>query len=102
MEQIKFNRNYKKLHNQNYCYLLEVKKVYGWELLNKGFLEYDTDNDDTFKINKEDFYLLLFCVGDLYIPFTTVRKFNDENILKYCTPSINGTEFEIVIEQEQK
>jgi len=99
-QEIKFKKNYSKLHNQDYCYLLEVKKVFGWELLNKGFLEYDTDNDDSFKIEKNEYYLLLFCVGDLYIPFTTVRKFNTDNILKYCTPTINGANYKIVIEGE--
>lgn len=98
IQEIKFKKKFTKLHNQEYCYLLEVKKVFGWELLNKSFMDYDTDNDNSFKINREDYYLLLFCVGDLYIPFTTVRKFNDENILKYCTPSISGKEFKIVIE----
>lgn len=41
-KEIHFKKNFSKLHNQNYCYLLEVKKVFGWELSEK-FKEYKGD-----------------------------------------------------------
>lgn len=80
MNKIRFNRNYKKLHNQSFALLVNIRVKLGKEL-SEEFIEYDTDNE--FKIDKEQKYLVLYFQGDKLIPFTSLRKFNDENIWKY-------------------
>ena len=95
MPEIKFKKNFAKLHNQEYCFILDVIAIKGWELSDK-FLKYDTEND--FKIEKNKKYLLIFCMGDEFIPFTTIRTYNDENIVKYRSPDEENSYFKIVIE----
>lgn len=96
--QIKFNHNYKKLHNQKWCFIKDVIMVYGYELTD-NFRKYDTD--DEYQIEDKQKYMLLFCMGDEFIPFTTLRKFNEENIMKYCNPETNAYEFMIVVEEHK-
>ena len=96
INEIHFKKNFKKLHNQNWASVINVITVKGWELTEK-FKEYDTEND--YQINKDEKYLLIFLMGDEFIPFTTIRKFNDENILKYCSPDEAMGFFKIVIDE---
>lgn len=94
--EIHFLKNFKKLHNQQWATILNVIVIKGWELSEK-FKEYDTENE--WGINSDEKYLLIFLMGDEFIPFTTVRKFNDENILKYCSPDESMANFKIVIDE---
>lgn len=97
--EIHFLKNFKKLHNQQWATVLNVIVVKGWELSEK-FKEYDTENEWDIKNYEE--YLLIFLMGDEFIPFTTIRKYNDENVLKYCSPSELMVNFKIVIDEEIK
>lgn len=91
---IEFNHNYKKLHNQTSAKLLYSEVRYGRNL-NENFVEYDTENH--FKINEDEQYLVLYFQGDDLIPFTTLRKANDENFYKYQ----KGEVYIIVIEEKK-
>ena len=106
--EIHFRKNFKKLHNQQWASILNVIVVKGWEL-NDKFKKYDTEEtekdqyetNENFVIDEQQKYLLIFLMGDEFIPFTTVRKFNDENILKYCSPDETMGYFKIVIDEEK-
>lgn len=50
MQEIKFNRNYKKLHNQKTA-LLVYTRIKTGKQLNEEFIKYDTDNK--YKINEK-------------------------------------------------
>lgn len=91
MEQIKFNRNYKKLHNQNKAKLIRVGEIQGKDLC-KEFVEYDTDNKYPIELNQ--FYLILYFIGNKLIPFTTLRKLNDNNLHYY---NHIGCDYELII-----
>lgn len=95
MNIIKFNRNYKKLHNQKRAELVYKCFVSGDEF-KKEFIEYDTDNK--YKIDKKGLYIYLLFVGNKGIPFTTLRTKNIDNEIKYANAI--GTEFKIIIEGE--
>lgn len=103
--EIHFRKNFKKLHNQKWANILNVIVVKGWELTDK-FKKYDTEEpekdqyqtDEKFVIDEQQKYLLIFLMGDEFIPFTTIRKFNDENIIKYCSPEEGQANFKIVID----
>ena len=95
MKEIKFNKNYKKLHNQKTACLIQTAVVKGIDIP-KDFIEYDTDN--SYKINKRATYLLLVFVGNKIIPFTTLRKLNIENVKKYI--GHEGDYFDIIVEEE--
>lgn len=94
MQVIKFNHNYKKLHNQKTARLLSADFFYGKDL-HKDFIEYDTDVK--YKIDKNKEYLVLWLIGDKLIPFTTLRKFNKENANKY----VLGERYKIVVKGEK-
>lgn len=94
--EIHFKKNFKKLYNQEWANILNVIVIKGWELSEK-FKEYDTENE--YQINNDEKYLLIFLMGDEFIPFTTIRKFNSENILKYCSPEETMNFFKIVIDE---
>lgn len=96
MQEIKFNHNYKKLHNQKTARLLSADFFYGKDL-HKDFVEYDTEGK--YEIDKEQEYIKLLFRGDKGIPFTTLRKNNDENRKKYCSLTAD-TDFKIVIEEK--
>lgn len=95
MKEIKFNRNYKKLHNQTFALLLDIRVAKG-KHLDKEFIEYDTENE--YKIEPEQKYLILYFIGDSKIPFTTLRKFNVENVWKYE----KNEHYRIVVEEKKE
>lgn len=97
MKEIKFNHNYKKLHNQKKAKLLSFDFYYGKEL-NKDFIKYDTEG--RYQIDKEQEYIKLLFRGDKGIPFTSLRKNNDENRKKYCGLT-SDTVFKIVVEEQK-
>jgi hypothetical protein len=94
MQEIKFNRNYKKLHNQTSAELTCIWIKLGADL-HKDFIEYDTDGK--YEIDKNKEYLVLWLIGDKLIPFTTLRKLNKENANKY----VLGERYKIVVEEQK-
>lgn len=97
MREIKFNHNYKKLHNQKTARLLSADYYYGKDLP-KEFIEYDTEGK--YEIDKKQEYIKLLFRGDKGIPFTTLRKNNSENREKYCSLTAD-TKFKIVVEEQK-
>jgi len=97
MNEIKFSKNYKKLHNQNKATLLWLSIVTGAEL-HPNFIEYDTDGQ--YQIKQEQKYIMLVFLGIDGIPFTSLRKFNDSNAARFVGKE--NQEFDIVIEEMDK
>lgn len=95
MNEIRFNRNYSKLHNQTMAKMIKLETHLG-SLLHRDFIKYDTDGK--YKIDKEQRYLCMYFVGNKGIPFTTLRKCNKTNILKYCARI--GEDFKIIVEEK--
>lgn len=96
MQQIKFNHNYKKLHNQKTALLVHTRIKTGKQL-NEEFIKYDTDNK--YKIDEKQKYLILYFQGNKFIPFTTLRKLNIENVKKYV--GREGDFFNVVVEEQK-
>lgn len=83
-----FNNNYPKLHGQKSARLLFVLNEIPGELLMAKYpylLAYDTIKDDAtlHAIDRNEVYKLLIFLGDKDILFTTFRKDNEENFVKY-------------------
>lgn len=89
--EIHFSKNFKKLHNQTKALLIRIIEKQGKDL-SQDFIDYDTDNQ--YPIDKNQHYLILYFIGDKLIPFSSIRKYNNENLLKYTF----GAEFKIVID----
>jgi len=83
MRNILFNDNYPKLHNQCMARLIDYK-VLNENKLNEEFIKYDCQKSDgtLYKLDKNTNYILMYFIGDKFIPFTTIRKYNDKNIKK--------------------
>lgn len=96
MQELRFSCNYKKLHNQKGANLIFVHCLQGKEL-SKDYIEYDTDNK--YKIESKQNYLYLLFIGDKMIPFSTIRKLNQENEDKYIN-KLENRFFKIVIEED--
>lgn len=94
MQEIKFNHNYKKLHNQTEAFLVWRDVAYP-ERLDKEFIYYDTEG--SYVLDKNKSYLMLYFVGDKGIPFTTLRTNNVENRKKYIDCALYTT-FKLVVE----
>lgn len=100
--EIEFNNNYPKLHGQKHARLLAVITGFSGELLKNRFPDlvfYDTQRDDGryYDIKPDESYILLLFEGDKGVLFTSFRKDNEENFVKY-NPSI-GQLFKIKIEK---
>lgn len=95
-----FNKNYTKIHGQSIAVLLTITEV---EITDKTFLSYDYI--DFLKYDTEPYasnfdkgkYLHLSFLGDKGIPFTTLRKNNEENRKKY----IRNKFYKIKIEETE-
>lgn len=89
LKKISFNNDYPKLHNQATAELLLVINDVSGAMLNticERVTKYDTLRNDGkyYHIdNNQDFMILVF-LGNKGIPFTSIRKMNQENIDKYC------------------
>lgn len=93
MKEIRFNQNYTKLHGQNLAQVIHIGIRTG-KRLEKEFIEYDTDGK--FEIEPETAYMIIYLIGNKQIPFTTIRKANDENLEKY-----NEKEFYKIVVDEK-
>lgn len=96
MQAIEFNHNYKKLHNQETAILIKTLTIIGRNIC-KEFIEYDTDNN--YKIEPNEKYLLMYFIGEYRIPFTTLRKCNKTNVLKYVGRT--NELFKIVVKEQK-
>lgn len=101
-KEIVFNNKYPKLHRQRHARLLAVITGFSGELLQSrfpDFMFYDTRRDDGrfHDIKPDESYILLLFEGEKGILFSTFRKDNEENFVKYNT-SI-GQLFKIKIEK---
>lgn len=88
MVNIQFSKEYNKLHGQITAELLAVRRIKIDETTPPELLEYDTTATDGTRYELENGnYLQLIFLGNLGIPFCTIRKDN---------PAINGqkTKFE--------
>lgn len=101
MKEIRFNHNYKKLHNQTSAGLVYVGILKSGNNFSKEFKEFiDYDTEGQYKIEEDTAYLFLVFVGNDYFPFTTLRKLNKENTEKYV--GREGKVFKIVIEEQKE
>lgn len=100
MEILEFKYNMPKLCNQRKAKLVyhNVITMIGLEKY-KDLLKYDLDKGDgkDFQLDNSQYYLILLFVGDKGIMFTSLRKYNSENIAKYADI---GKEFVIEIEND--
>ena len=72
---IKFTSDYPKLHGQTSAELLAVKPIRIDKDTPKEFLEYDNKKSDgTYYNLKTDNYIQLIFLGNLGIPFCTIRS----------------------------
>jgi hypothetical protein len=79
---ITFSHNYPKLHGQTGAILLDVLVTHRSSMCN-DFIEYDTSfinkngTKDYYPLPKNKYLILVF-FGNLFIPFTTVRRWMPE------------------------
>jgi len=98
---IKFSHYYPKLHGQKSATLLMVLPCDRSELTNE-FIIYDTryyedgNDNDCFYPLPPNRYLILVFLGDIKIPFTTVRRWTPEKE-RYYKSGI-GKDFDIIID----
>jgi len=101
MQVIRFSSNYPKLHNQTTAELIAVRPIKINKSTPKEFLEYDTKNcDGNYYELKSGNYLQLIFLGNLYIPFCTIRSAFPESKVNYYTKNI-GEVFNIAIENNK-
>lgn len=106
LKMIKFNKNYRKLHEQKTARLVAVfSGVNGGTFLSKfpDFIGYDetAKNGQRFHFmeNEKEYMLLLF-VGDKDIMFPSFRKQDEKNAALY-SESV-GELFKIVVEEQKE
>ena len=74
MNKIKFSKDYVKLHGQRSAELLAVSRVRVPDGVSSELIEYDTIATDGSRYElKPGKYILLVFLGELGIPFTTIR-----------------------------
>ena len=77
---IKFTSDYPKLHGQTSAELLAVKPIRIDKNTPRELLEYDTKKSDgTYYNLKTDNYIQLIFLGNLGIPFCTIRSKRDRH-----------------------
>ena len=93
-KQIKFSDNYPKLHGQTSAKLLSVLPLTIDETTPKALLDYDTTKTDGSRYPLADGeYLQLIFLGNLRIPFCTIRRMTYDKIQYYQIGEI----FDVVI-----
>lgn len=100
---IKFSHNYFKLHNQTKAQFISVKRIVIDKDTPSELLEYDTTYDGgRYELKNGDYVMLVF-LGNLGIPFTTIRpvkgRYGDKFI--YYRTHI-GELFDIIIKEEDR
>ena len=96
MSVIKFSHAYPKLHGQTSAELLAVRPIRIDKNTPKELLEYDTKYDGGYyKLATGDYIQLVF-LGNLRIPFCTIRKAYPPSKVEYYKSKI-GEQFEVVV-----
>lgn len=98
---IKFSHHYPKLHGQTSATLLAVLPLRIDKDTPKELLEYETKFDGGYLPLKTGEYIQLVFIGNLRIPFCTIRSaFRMEKVVLYYAASIGET-FNIEYVEEQ-
>lgn len=96
MSEIKFSVDYPKLHGQKTATLLHVDS-FPVKQLHADMVKLDTDKGDgTFYQLHNGTALVLVFLGDKLIPFTTIRSYGANKLMKF--EKLIGQKFDIVIE----
>ncbi len=96
MSVIKFSHDYPKLHGQTSAELLAVRPIRIDKNTPKELLEYDTKYDGGYyKLATGDYIQLVF-LGNLRIPFCTIRKAYPPSKVEYYKSKI-GEQFEVMV-----
>lgn len=103
MQKITFVTEYKKLWGQREAILLAVEDIHIGVGTPPQLLQYDTTKADGTRYDlKPGNHLLLIFLGNLSIPFTTIRarrnRFGDK---KEYYESLIGKDFKIIIRDEE-
>jgi len=94
MNQIKFSKEYRKLHRQKFATLLKVTQL-GYPQLHADLIEYDTRAlDGSYYPLPKTMLLHLTFLGDKEIPFCTIRRHTTKKWGYY--KSLEGQEFKII------
>lgn len=88
---IKFSHRYLKLHGQTSATLLAVLPLRIDKDTPKELLEYDTKFDGGYFPLKTGEYIQLVFIGNLRIPFCTIRSAFRKEKVKYYTDAIGET-----------
>jgi hypothetical protein len=105
MNTIRFSHEYPKLHGQTSAELLAVKPIRIDKDTPSELLDYDTtywdgDIKSRFPLPTGNYIQLVF-LGNLRIPFCTIRKAYPPSKVEYYSGKIGDT-FEIVIKEDAK
>lgn len=96
MSVIKFSHNYPKLHGQASAELLAVRPIRIDKNTPRELLEYDTKYDGGYyKLATGDYIQLIF-LGNLRIPFCTIRRAYPPSKVEYYKSKI-GEQFEVMV-----
>jgi len=96
MSAIKFSHAYPKLHGQTSAELLAVRPIRIDKNTPEELLEYDTKYDGGYyKLATGDYIQLIF-LGNLRIPFCTIRKAYPPSKVEYYKSKI-GEQFEVMV-----
>lgn len=96
MKTIKFSHNYPKLHGQTSATLLAVIPIRIDRNTPRDLIEYDTKFDGGYFPLPTGDYIQLIFLGNLRIPFCTIRKAYPQSKVDYYTAAIGET-FEVVV-----
>ena len=100
---IKFSHNYYKLHNQTKAQLISIKSIVIDKDTPSELLEYDTTYDGGRYELKNGHYVMLVFLGNLGIPFTTIRSANGRYGDKFIYYQAHiGELFDIIITEEKR
>lgn len=101
MSVIKFSHDYPKLHGQTSAELLAVRPIRIDKNTPRELLEYDTKYDGGYyKLATGDYIQLIF-LGNLRIPFCTIRKAWPQSKVDYYRGKV-GDVFTIEVKPETK
>lgn len=96
MKRIKFSHNYFKLHGQTEATLVAVLSLTIDRFTPRELLEYDTKYDGGYFPLRSGNYLQLIFVGNLQIPFCTIRRAFPKQKVDYYKSSV-GERFEVCV-----
>ncbi len=107
MKTIRFSHNYPKLHSQTTAELLAVKPIRIDGNTPMALIDYDTTYHDergyicNYPLAKGDYIQLIF-LGNLRVPFCTIRKAWPPSKVEYYTAAIGETFAIEVMEGDRK